>query len=451
MNKPINLKKEIWTLSAALVGLFLILFGASSRMIELSAILCCTAVVLFSKDDVLVICCMACWMNVAQVFKLSVDGTSIYTMLGMLFAVKQLIKHRKIEKNFLVILLIYFLYLVLGMGNQFMNVIKVIMMPIQLYLMAIQLDYRGLKRVSGYFILGLIIESTAAINSSLIPGLSNYMSNSNVFAVATLEGYVPEARFVALWRDPNYYSIHLVIGIVICVVLYSRREINAFIFTSVVAVLTYFGAKTLSKSFILMFVLIMAYAYLIFLHHKQYGSVILISLGFLILIALVAAGSIDAFSLIVERLKEGMGTGDSLTTGRIDLWKGYLEYLYTNPVKLLFGIGLGESLPFIKAPHNAYLEVIIYIGLTGTFIFCLTVYNAVAAAWNFPGRGTAVPFLFALLMYFFLGMYGSPDLQMELLLILGYLRINREDNMADKEMNKRGCINRGYEINLDCK
>lgn len=433
-----NLKKEIWTLLIALVGILLILYGVSSRAIELFAMLFGLIVVLLPEDDILIICCLACWMNVAQVFKLSVDGTSFYTILCLFFAVKQLVKYKEIEKDFLVILLIYAVYLFLGMGNLLIIAIKNVMMPVQLYVMAKSMDYQGLKKISGYFILGTIIESIAAINNSMIPGLSSFISNRNVFAVATVDGYVPTMRFSGLWPDPNYYSIHLLLGICICVLLYARKEINGVVFVAVVAVLTYFGAKTLSKSFILMFGIIMAYAYVAFLLNKQYGSVFLISIAFLVMILLIAAGAIDAFSLIIERLTEGIGSGGDFTTGRTDIWKNYLSYFYNNPPRLLFGIGLGGTLPFKQAPHNTYLEMLCYIGLIGTFVFCVTIYNAVAAAWNFEIRGSSMPFLCALLMYFFLGVYNSLDLQFELLLILGYLLLNKNDNSLVVETCKRG-------------
>lgn len=438
MNKPINLKNKIRTLLIALGGMLVILYGVSFKAIELIAILYGVLVVLLPDDDILIVSCLACWMSVAQVFKLNVEGASFYTVLCLLFAVKQLIKYREIDKNFLTILLIYAVYLVLGMGNQAMLAIKNIMMPVQLYVMAKSMDYEGLKQVSAFFILGTIIESIAATYNSLFPGLIDYISTRNIFSVATIDGFVPKTRFSGLTQDPNYYSVHLLLGIGICVLMYSRKEINGFVFVAVIAALTYFGAKTLSKSFILMFCVIMAYAYLNFIYNKQYGSVILMTLALLVLAFLITIGTIDAFSLIVERLKEGMGTGGNFTTGRTDIWKHYLSYFYTNPPGLLFGVGLGGSLPYKMAPHNTYFEIICYIGLIGTFVFCVTIYNAVAAAWNFHIRGSAMPLLCALLMYFFLGVYNSLDFQFELLLTLGYLLLNKNDNSIVVETCKRG-------------
>ena len=99
MNEAYAPLKERQILLPALIGIVLILYGTSSRPIELLAILFCILVVVFSEDDLLTICCLACWMNVAQVFKLSVDGTSIYTALVLLFAVKKLVQFKKIEKS----------------------------------------------------------------------------------------------------------------------------------------------------------------------------------------------------------------------------------------------------------------------------------------------------------------------------------------------------------------
>ena len=186
MNETINLKKEIRTLLIALVGMLVILYGVSFRVIELIAILYGVIVVLLPDDDILIISCLACWMSVAQVFKMSVEGASFYTVLCLLFAIKQLIKYREIDKNFLTILLVYAVYLVLGMGNQAMLAIKNVMMPVQLYVMAKSMDYKGLKQVSAFFILGTLIESISATYNSLIPGLSDYISTRNIFSVSTI-------------------------------------------------------------------------------------------------------------------------------------------------------------------------------------------------------------------------------------------------------------------------
>lgn len=449
MSKNQDMQMENKTLLTALLGVLLILISVSIKPVIIIAILFCSYVVWFNENDLMTICCIACWLSLTPIFKLNADGASFYTYTVMLFAMKQLIKNREIDKYFLLILFIYALYLIPGMGVQLMTVIRNVMMPVQLYVMARCLNYEGLKKVSGYFILGVFIDSTLATFNSFIPNLSDYIANDNAFAVSTLEGYVAEPRFSGLWIDPNFYSIHLLIGILICIVLYSRREISSLAFYSVVAMLTYFGAKTLSKSFILMLAVALGYAYILFIKNKQYGSVVLMSLILLILLVLIAAGVIDVFSMIMERLREGITSGESLTTGRTDLWKEYSLYFCSHPLVLLFGGGLSVQIPFRLGPHNAYLELILFIGVIGSFLFCLTIYNAVAASWNSKIRGTSVPFLLTLVMFFFLGVYNSPDLQFELLLSLGYLWMNKEAE-SGTDIWEEGDCNRKQEINLNC-
>lgn len=446
----LNMQMEKNTLLTALTGALLILLSVSFKPLIILAIVFCSCVVLLFEDDLMTICCLACWLSLAPIFKLNVNGSSFYTSIVMLFTVKLLIKDRVIDKNFLLILLIYALYLVPGMGVQMMTAIRNIMMPLQLYVMARCLDYEGLKKVSGYFILGIFIDSISATFYSFIPNLEVFISSNNAFAVLTPEGYVPEYRFAGLWQDPNFYSIHLLIGILICIVLYSRREITNVTFYGVIAVLTYFGAKTLSKSFILMLAVALGYAYILFIKNKQYGSVTLMSIILMILLVLIAIGTIDIFSLIVERLVEGISSGDSLTTGRTGLWKNYTLYFYSHPILLLFGGGLSVKIPFRLGPHNAYLELILFLGIIGSMLFCLTIFNAVAASWSSTIRGTSVPFLLTLVMFFFLGVYNSPDLQFELLLVLGYLWMNKEA-ISGTEIRKVGDYDRNQEINFNCK
>ena len=53
-------------------------------------------------------------------------------------------------------------------------------------------------------------------------------------------------------------------------------------------------------------------------------------------------------------------------------------------------------------------------------------------------------------MFFFLGVYNSPDLQFELLLVLGYLWMNKEA-ISGTEIRKVGDYDRNQEINFNCK
>ena len=78
------------------------------------------------------------------------------------------------------------------------------------------------------------------------------------------------------------------------------------------------------------------------------------------------------------------------------------------------------------------------------------IFNAVAASWSSTIRGTSVPFLLTLVMFFFLGVYNSPDLQFELLLVLGYLWMNKEA-ISGTEIRKVGDYDRNQEINFNWK
>jgi hypothetical protein len=66
---------------------------------------------------------------------------------------------------------------------------------------------------------------------------------------------------------------------------------------------------------------------------------------------------------------------DTLTTGRIALWKIYTDYLLANPDKLFFGIGASENqiinICRTIASHNTIIQTIYQLGLAGTTIFLL--------------------------------------------------------------------------------
>ena len=63
------------------------------------------------------------------------------------------------------------------------------------------------------------------------------------------------------------------------------------------------------------------------------------------------------------------GKMDYLTTGRSELWLDTLQYLIENPIKLIFGAGLGSGRITIHSTHNFYISLLFSYGIVGAILF----------------------------------------------------------------------------------
>lgn len=173
-------------------------------------------------------------------------------------------------------------------------------------------------------------------------------------------------RFSGLSYDANFYAIVAIVAL--CILLYNFDfEIkNPVIWVGLVIFTSIFGLLTYSKSYFLCFVLLLAFS--LFKCNNAIKKKHLI-LGAVIIIGLILFWS--EFEVLIEsiiaRFGGKEGTMDDLTTGRTEVWKGYIERIFTSDlVTFLFGHG-AQYAPGLKAAHNTYLEILYKFGFVG---FC---------------------------------------------------------------------------------
>ena len=137
---------------------------------------------------------------------------------------------------------------------------------------------------------------------------------------------------------------------------------------SAVAIL-YFGTLTYSKSFLLMLlcpVIVFMYAnHRIGRHDIQIISFAMIAGA----IAVVLLINPDYLTGMQQRLEDG----NSLTTGRSEIWVEYLEYVYSHPDVMLFGKGVGAGFFSGHAPHNSYVDILYHLGIVGSFLLIVCI------------------------------------------------------------------------------
>lgn len=136
------------------------------------------------------------------------------------------------------------------------------------------------------------------------------------------------------------------------------------------------GFLTISKAFFIIFVIevIYVFLYLIIHYKKQSVKLVLIALGILAVCCFVFRHQII---YIIERLfpNNSSTSINDITTGRVDIWKKFLQETLSSPLKLIFGEGLFTTDVVDIGPHSIYIAVIFRFGIVGILMLAGLVYT----------------------------------------------------------------------------
>ncbi|MGM9645593.1 MAG: O-antigen ligase family protein [Eubacteriales bacterium] len=320
---------------------------------------------------------------------------SFLTLIEIVMAFVILFRYKKIKSSLLFLLTFITLYFILRMNTYYMAIPKLIVSYLIVAVFIKSYDKDSVSRYIDYFILGLILSSVLGIFKESIPSLLSYYSDMNydyIDGERTL-------RFSGLFNDPNYFSIALIAAMVMLIFLkkYKNYPIGRFyLFFTALSVL---GLLTYSKSFILMYavVLVLEVAFNLKSQHKlqSFAEILLIA----VLFAIVFLGKIEIINKIFSRFTNSQG----LTTGRSDIWEKYWKVIESKEIYKWFGLGLDAPYVAEKAAHNLYIEMIYYSGYVGLILFLISWIGIVFSSHKNRIRpGNMLLFAIVLIMYAFL-------------------------------------------------
>ncbi len=210
------------------------------------------------------------------------------------------------------------------------------------------------------FVAGLMIASVYGMIFRGKPQIVRYIS---LDVPASIE-YQNLHRFSGLTADSNYFSVFLILAMVLLLQLYILRKIRLSAYLGSMALFSFFGIQTYSRTFFLMFVLVLGSTIVLLFRDRAYGAACLLTMGALFVVGLAAAGKISAFHVIFNRFSSAQ-TLDSLTSGRSALFSLYWNHCIKTPGNAFWGSGLSAGLLGGKGSHNLYIEVLYCVGLVG--------------------------------------------------------------------------------------
>jgi len=216
------------------------------------------------------------------------------------------------------------------------------------------------RRMTLFFAAGII---TAALSARELIGFGNiarYIDVYNWSVVTRLSGY---------YGDANFYAAHIsaAIGGFLLLILKEKKWLNTLMYALLAMVLLYCGFLSASKTFILTVMLMFAVWLLAVLCQKRRGAFkVTVLLGALTAVFFVLTSSLFSDTLQIVLFRFGQTTDiSSLTTGRTERWKLYLEVLGTDPKVLFVGRGITNWNENGEAPHNTVLQLVYQLGLVG--------------------------------------------------------------------------------------
>ena len=425
----ININKDIEYILQLVIGLILVTLGVPIRPIMYIAALYCIVMIFFCKDEEKELWLLFGWLGVSNIFNLSAGSFSIFTIIEIIYCLKHIVLNRMFDTRFFLPYFLFVGYILIGTGTNFKDFIKIAMVPLLLYLMTRQINWRCLNKISLGYIIGILYGSIIGLFVDDIPHMNEYMSYELVNVGYTSRGFVTTYRFAGLWGDANYYSVHLILILTIFAIWFRKNTIKPYIFYSAYIVIALFGGLSGSKSFVFAFAVATILIIVTFVRRRPIQALILI-VGSISFAFLIYSGYIDAFSRVMYRLNQIYLGNDTLTTGRTEIWNSYIELFKSNNILLLFGSGLEKGFP-LRYAHNTYLDFLILLGIFGGLLYTIVLFRTITCTYGNKINGSVLPAIMLLVMYFFLSMFYSLDFVFEIVIGFGFLLlgIEKEENL----------------------
>ena len=382
---------------------------------------CSFLILCFDQDDLF--CFLLFLFPFGAIFKVDGIPTSLFTVLEFIVVFKFLFQKKGVNCSFAFLMLsfISFCCLVLNNIGGYLEISKVILAYFLLYFFAQKYSGKYFKRYFAFYLLAILSSSLMGLFRGVIPRLTMLTGQAGVAYIGNIENgtVTTSIRFSGLNYDPNYYSVMLLPAIIVLFSSLFSSNRRHFVARAVLFMLvSLLGFLTLSKSFILMYVVIFFFILLSNIRRRPLLVVLIFCAG----LVLVLINPFNLSSNLLLRFDNVFGERDlnSLTTGRSEIWKMYLESFGQSTIRLFVGNGIDADYLGGRAAHNLYIEAIYKIGIIGLIIY-LACYVYIFIRFGFFRKKSFVsylPIISIALMYFFLA--GLSDYSLPFYLMIAF-------------------------------
>lgn len=347
----------------------------------------------------------------ANIIKLQPGQISFFTVFFLIYVIRTLLKKDALRRVFLLSLLFFAGYAFVFSGTGKIITIATMVCGFAMLHDACKSDEYDYKEVLYAFCMGIIFSSILGLFKEQLPIVDSFVQEATQ-KIGHKE-YVE--RFVGLNVNPNYYTMDISVVLACLTVMMVTSSKPSKVQVLMFVGLSVFGLMSVSKSFLLIWVLLLAV--IIFYGFLNGGTsffrIIIMFAVMAVFIYFFAKESIDTY--IYRLTEDSDGDMSGITTGRIDIWISYIKAILKSERVLLFGAGLGEILE--RGTHNTYLEALYGLGLVGTMFYAFVLRMSLAIK-SFPKRLVYyIPVIVMLIRFMGIGVFIHDSLWYYLVII----------------------------------
>ena len=372
-----------------------------------------------NKDNY-VFCQLFFILPFSMIYKLSPASSSFYSYIILFYALYVTVFKQIRMNNFLLIAF----YLLFGTLNSLEIWLKFLSGLILLTYFVENNSRRNIIEYVVCFAWGLILSSVVGLYKQEWFILGQYFDGFNEEII----GGELIARFSALYNDPNYYSISVIIAVYFLADFFVRGYLNRIFVFVPILILIYFGFLTYSKMYMLSILLVLVVQMKGYIQNSKYKvyAIIFVPVSFIIMIWKFVSS--DYFTQFLTRVDT-----DDISSNRFIIWQHYLGYLADHIITLIFGVGFADGFYKGTAPHNSYIEGIYFLGIIGSVIYIFTIISILNSTSLIKRRSVnnyLVVYIF-MVMIGTLGVLTFNDIWMYYMLIWASLNSDYKKKLSD--------------------
>lgn len=360
-----------FTIISCTVIAILILIGASIPFFNIVALSFTCLIILFSNSTLKVVNILLFTLAFSTIFKLHPDSNTFFNVVLVVAIAKLYNKNFKFSYKEILTIFIFVVYvLIFGDSSSIFPLIKLCLSFILMIFIFKDKEDLDLRIILQFFSYGIILSSFAGLFCDFIPGLNSYI-NEIKFKVGEGE-YI--SRFSGIELNPNFYTMDISIALAAWLAVFLGKQSKPIDFVYIITLST-FGIMSLSKSFLLTFVILLFLLLISIGKQKIRGLIKAITFIIIISIALYFFVDEEYISAFVSRFIDAGSFNTDLstfTTGRYDIWLDYINYILNDIKTFWFGVGLGTE-DYGDATHNYYLETVYYLGIIGAVLYSICI------------------------------------------------------------------------------
>ena len=240
----------------------------------------------------------------------------------------------------------------------FFNITGFILLSIEIFILRKDIDFKKVLRELSFW---LVLSSVIAF---VFYHLGLYVESYHIDDIGIY-------RFMSFMGHENTLSIWAIAFLCMFFVLFGNKKISVVEFVCWLGALAVIGIMTKSKMFLLLLiVVVLLYLILAFIRNWKIGVVQLFFIGIVVgMCFIVIPNKTLEYIGRFTNYFDGTNFWNMLTTGRVEIWKKYINLWLSNPVSIIFGNGETYSFAAKHGPHSVYVGLLATHGILGLSLF----------------------------------------------------------------------------------